>query len=55
MIFGNSSAYEIGTICILLCLVLAAELIVVEILLDDGTFVHTTTSKIARTMIYQLL
>jgi len=55
MIFGNSSAYEIGTICILLCLALAAELIVIEILLDDGTFVHTATSKAARTTGYQLL
>jgi len=28
---------------------------VAEIRLDDGTFVHTASSKVARTMIYQLL
>ena len=54
MILGNSSAYETNTFCILLCLALAAELTVVEILFDDGTFVHTTTSKVARNMIYRL-
>jgi hypothetical protein len=53
MILGNSSAYETGTFCILLCLALVAELILVEIPLDTGTFVHMTTSKVARTVIYQ--
>ena len=53
MILGNSSAYETNSFRILLCPAFGVELIVVEILLDDSTFVHTTTSKVARTIMYQ--